>query len=72
MLVHLTDVCPDNSVQYNEKIIKELAQMRRVLALFSMTLMILVVGLSFTSPHHQSIATGQITTPTDVTNPGVS
>ncbi len=46
--------------------------MRRVLALLSMTMMILVVGLSLTSPHHQSIATGQITTPTDVTNRGVS
>lgn len=46
--------------------------MRRVLALFSMTITILVVGFSLASPHYQPMATGQITTPGDVTNPGVS
>ncbi len=46
--------------------------MRRVLALLSVTLIILVVGLSLTSPRHHTLATGQVTSPSDVTNPGVS
>lgn len=47
--------------------------MRRVLALLSLTLMILVAGLSLTTaPQHHTLATSQVTSPSDVTNPGVS
>ncbi len=47
--------------------------MRRVLALLSMSMMILVVGLSLTtSARHHTLATSQVTSPSDVTNPGVS